>query len=129
MCGERERCLCGEREMFVCLARERFLCGGRQNSLNISFLIFIIFFDATRSDLFLLMCSIAEKALEQLKMSLSKVKSGKTVEVDENIGFRQYPGPHTHTQASEYDDAINPARSSASSSQQQIKTTKNNKNY
>ena len=48
---------------------------------------FKIFFDDSRSDFFLLMCSIAEKALKQLEMSLSRVKSVKTVEIDEKIGF------------------------------------------
>ena len=50
-------------------------------------IIFSIFFDDTRSDFFLLTCSIAEKAPEQLKMSLSRVNSGKTVEIDEKVGF------------------------------------------
>ena len=31
-------------------------------------------FDDVRSDFFLLMCSIAQEAVEQLKMSLSRVK-------------------------------------------------------
>ena len=42
-----------------------------------------MFFDDTRSDVFLLMSSIAEEALEQLKMSLWNVKSGKTVKIDD----------------------------------------------
>ena len=73
---EREVCLSGEREMTVWWqikwSKYRF---------------FKIFFDDIRSDFFLLMCSIAEKALEQLKMSLLRVKSGKTVKVDEKVGF------------------------------------------
>ena len=40
------------------------------------------------------MCSIAEEALEQLKMSLSKVKSGKTIEIDEKVGFELYDGSY-----------------------------------
>ena len=56
--------------------------------------VFLIFLDDTRSDFFLLMCSIAEEALEHLKMSLSRVKSGKTVKIDENVGFRPFPGSY-----------------------------------
>ena len=49
--------------------------------------VFSIFLDDTRSEFFLLMSSIAQEALEQLKMSLSRVKSGKTVEIYEKVGF------------------------------------------
>ena len=40
------------------------------------------------------MSSIAQEALEQLKMSLSGVKSGKTEKNHETMGSRQYPGSY-----------------------------------
>ena len=41
--------------------------------------------------------SIAEKALEQLKMSLSRVKSGKAVTIHEKVGFEWYDGSYRET--------------------------------
>ena len=51
-----------------------------------------MFFDDIRSDFFLLMSSIAQEALEQLKMSLSTIKSGKTEKIDDFEGFGPFPG-------------------------------------
>ena len=88
-------CLVREREMSVCLSGEREREASVWWQIKWSkYMFFSIFVDDIRSDFFLLMCSIAEKALDQLKMSLSRVKSGKTLKHFDFDGFRPFPGSY-----------------------------------